>query len=270
MLDIDSPSANRRLAPSTMWEEGADYSPDGTQLAFSSNRSGAREIWVSDPSGERARQLTSFGGPVPGWARWSPDGTRVAFDGRPAGNSEIFVVAAAGGPARQLTSNPAEDARPAWAPDGSIYFASNRTGRTEIWRMAADGGNPVQITRDGGNTVEVAPDGAWVYYQGPSAPRIIHRIRPDGSDDAVVVAEDVRVGMFRPTAQGLWFLNNPPPGQTTTALRRLDADGTIRDVLTVDFVPISVGMSIAPDGRSVLVSRGDRSGSDLLVVKGFR
>jgi Tol biopolymer transport system component len=269
-LDLENPAAHGRLAPSTMWEEGADYSPDGTQLAFSSNRSGAREIWVSDLSGERARQLTSFGGPVPGWARWSPDGRQIAFDGRPAGNSEIFVVAAGGGPVRQLTTDPAEDARPAWGPDGSIYFASNRTGRTEIWRMAADGGNLVQITREGGNTVEVSPDGAWVYYQGPAAPRIIHRIRPDGRDHAVVVAEDVRVGMFRPTAQGLWFLNNPAPGQATTALRILQPDGTIRDVLPVDFVPISVGMSIAPGGRAVLVTRNDRTGSDLLVVKGFR
>jgi Tol biopolymer transport system component len=269
-LDLANPAQHGRLAPSTMWEEGADYSPDGTQLAFSSNRSGAREIWVADLSGERARQLTRFGGPVPGWARWSPDGTQIVFDGRPAGDSEIFVVAADGGEPRQITSNPAEDARPTWGPDASIYFASNRTGRTEIWRMSADGGNPVQITRDGGNTVEVSPDGAWIYYQGPSAPRIIHRIRPDGSDHAVVVAEDVRVGMFRPTAQGLWFLNNPAPGQATTALRLLGADGTIRDVLPVDFVPISVGLSVAPDGRSVLVTRNDRNGSDLLVVKGFR
>ena len=269
-LDLGNPAANGRLAPSTMWEEGADYSPDGRQLAFSSNRSGAREIWVSDLSGERARQLTRFGGPVPGWARWSPDGRQIVFDGRPAGDSEIFVAAADGSALRQLTTNPAEDARPTWAPDGSIYFASNRSGRTEIWRMSADGGNLTQLTREGGNTVEVSPDGAWIYYQGPSAPRIIHRIRPDGSDDAVVVAEDVRVGMFRPTTRGLWFLTNPAPGQATTVLRILGTDGAIRDVQTVDFVPISVGLSIAPDGRSVLVTRNDRNGSDLLVVKGFR
>ena len=129
--DIRDPAASGRVAPSTLWEEGADYSSDGRRLAFSSNRSGAREIWVADVSGDHALQLTNFGGPVPGTARWSPDDQQVVFDARPAGNSEIFIVAAAGGPIRQLTNHPGEDARPAWAADGqSIFFSSNRSGRS--------------------------------------------------------------------------------------------------------------------------------------------
>ena len=130
----------------------------------SSNRSGAREIWVADISGDRAAQLTNFGGPVPGWARWSPDGTSVVFDARPQGNSDVAVVAAGGGVVRQLTRHPGADARPAWAPDGrSIYFRSDRSGRNEIWRMDADGGHPAQVTKDGADTVEVATDGQWHY-----------------------------------------------------------------------------------------------------------
>ena len=196
--DIRDPAASGRVAPSTLWEEGADYSSDGRRLAFSSNRSGAREIWVADVSGDHALQLTNFGGPVPGTARWSPDDRQVVFDARPAGNSEIFVVAAAGGPIRQLTNHPGEDARPAWAADGqSIFFSSNRSGRSEIWKMAADGSNPVQVTRDGASTVETSPDGEWIFYQTLTPPLFIHRARPDGSDVSVVVSEDVRIGCSR-------------------------------------------------------------------------
>jgi serine/threonine protein kinase len=272
-FDLQQPSAPvQRLAPSTLWEEGADYSPDGTRVAFSSNRSGAREIWVADVSGDHALQLTSFGGPVPGWARWSPDGKLIAFDARPSGNTDVYVVPASGGPIRRLTSDPGEDARPAWAADGqTIYFSSNRTGRNEIWRMKPDGSGPIQITSTGAGTVEAGPDGGWIYYQGLTPPLSVHRARPDGREASVVVEGDVRIGMFRPSARHLWFVKNPLPGQTSVVLRaRSHTDGTVRDVVPMDFVPISVGLSVTPDERYAALTRNDRNGSDLLLVNDFR
>jgi Tol biopolymer transport system component/tRNA A-37 threonylcarbamoyl transferase component Bud32 len=271
-VDLADPASSGRVAPSTLWEEGADYSADGARLAFSSNRSGAREIWVADLSGDHAMRLTTFGGPVPGTARWSPDQRHIVFDARPEGDSEIFVVSASGGAVTQLTRNPGEDARPSWSADGrTIFFASSRSGRSEIWRMSADGSNPVQVTKEGGQTVKPSPDGAWIFYQRLTPPLAIHRARPDGSDDTVVVADNVRIGMYDPSARGLWFVTNPLPGTTSVALKRLTfADGTIQHVAALDFVPISVGLSISPDERAALVTRNDRNGSDLLLVNDFR
>ena len=271
-LDTQDVPGSGRVAPSTLWEEGADFSSNGARLAFSSNRSGAREIWVADLSGDNALQLTNFGGPVPGTARWSPDDRQVVFDARPGGNSEIFVVPAGGGPIRQLTNDPGEDARPAWSHDGqSIFFSSNRSGRSEIWKMAADGSHPVQVTKDGASTIQVAPDGEWIFYQALTPPLFIHRARPDGSEASVVVSDDVRIGMYAPTRLGLWFVTNPVAGQPAVALKRLNvADRTIREVATIDFVPIPVGLAISPDERYALVTRNDRNGSDLLLVNQFR
>ena len=255
-----------------MWEEGADLSPDGARLAFSSNRSGPREIWVADLSGDHAQQLTTFGGPVPGTARWSPDQQHVVFDARPQGNSDIFVVPASGGPIRQLTDDRGEDARPAWARDGrSIYFSSSRTGRQEIWQVPADGGAAIQITKVGAGSVKVSRDGTWLFYQGLTPPLTIHRIRPDGSDDTVVVDEDVRIGMFATTERGLWFVTNPVAGKPSVILKRLDfASGAIRDMATIDFVPIPVGIAMSADERYAHITRNDRNGSDLLLVTDFR
>ena len=139
---------NRRVAPSTLWDGGAEYSPDGQRIAFSSNRGGANELWVADANGENAQPVTSFNGPIVGTPGWSPDGRQLVFDARPDGNSDIFVVPAGGGQMRRLTQRPGDDARPAWSADGrSIYFSSDRGGRNEIWRMPAEGGDAVQITR---------------------------------------------------------------------------------------------------------------------------
>ena len=129
----------------------------GRGSAFSSNRSGAREIWVADVSGDHALQLTTFGGPVPGTARWSPDQRHIAFDARPEGNSDIFVVPAGGGPITQLTDDRGEDARPAWSRDGrSIYLRlepQRPPARSGGCRSTA--GRPVQVTKTGAANVKV-------------------------------------------------------------------------------------------------------------------
>jgi serine/threonine protein kinase len=271
-IDLADPAASGRLAASTLWDEGADYAPDGSRVVFSSNRSGAREIWVADLTGENAIALTSFGGPVPGTARWSPDGSLIAFDGRPGASSEIFVVAPGGGAMRQLTDAPGEDARPAWSPDGRwIYFSSDRSGRNEIWRMTPDGRDLLQITKNGGITVAVSKDGEWVYFQasGAAAPGI-HRIRPDGSGEEFVVNENVRFLGFALSKSALWWILNSVSGRPEVTLRRMRlADRTVEDVTVIPFVPGPVGMTVSSDERHVLVTRPVLGGSDLLLVEGF-
>ena len=248
-------------------------SPDGARLAFSSNRSGAREIWVADVSGDHAAQLTTFGGPVPGTARWSPDQQQVAFDARPEGNSDIYVVPAGGGADPPADHGPRRGRAAGLGAATADRSISPRTGpaaaRSGGCRSTA--GRRSRSPRRAPPTSRSSRDGQWIFYQGLTPPLAIHRARPDGSDDTVVVAEDVRIGMFAPTERGLWFVTNPVPGKPAVTLKRLDfADGTIRDVATVDFVPIPVGLSVSADERYALITRNDRNGSDLLLVNDFR
>src|SRR5439155_26799828 len=98
------------------------YAPAGRRIAFSSNRSGPREIWVAGADGANPQQLTNFGGPVTGTPRWSPDSRLIAFDSRPNRNADIFIVPAGGGTPRQMTDAPGEDARPTWSLDGQWIF----------------------------------------------------------------------------------------------------------------------------------------------------
>ncbi len=270
-IDLKDPSASGPIARSTLHEEGADYSPDGTRLAFSSNRLGAREIWVSDATGENAIAVTRFGGPVTGSPKWSPDGRQIVFDARPEGNSEIFVAPAAGGAVRQLTKDPADDGRPVWSHDGRlIYFTSTRSGSSEIWRMAADGSGPSKVT--GGLAVWLAAsrDSDWLYTIGGGSvgSAQIRRVRPDGSGETVIATEGPRA--LATTRSGLWFLT-AKPGQAFVNLRVLRfADNSLHDVSRVDFLPLVVGMSVSPDERYVVVTRPDLRGTDLLLVDGFR
>lgn len=59
-------------------------------------------------------------------------------------------MSADGTNAVRLTNNAAEDAEPAWSPDGTkIAFYSNGSGNAEIYTMRADGkGNPTRLTNN--------------------------------------------------------------------------------------------------------------------------
>jgi serine/threonine protein kinase len=267
-IDLLNPAASGRVAESSRSEGGADYSPDGHRITFMSNRLGSTEIWVSDVNGENRLAVTQFGGPVPGWSRWSPTGPDIVFDGRPDGNADILVVSSMGGRVRNLTKAPSEDARPAWSHDGAfIYFSSDRSGRSEVWRIAADGSNPAQITKTGG-AVSIAASREWLYYSTPSPPQV-RRVRPDGTGDEVVLPDGAI--SFTTTRTGLWFVARPVPGERRTMVREFNpVDRTIRDITKVDFVPGAAGLSVSPDRQSILVSEVSRSGIDLLYVDGFR
>ena len=84
-------------------------SPDGRRVAFASDRSGEGEIWLADPDGSNAVQLTSMGALATGYPHWSPDGQLIVFHSNLEGQWEVYVIPAAGGKPRNLTSHPASD-----------------------------------------------------------------------------------------------------------------------------------------------------------------
>jgi Tol biopolymer transport system component len=92
----------------------------------------------------------------------SPDGERLVLSTSGA-QEALFVISTDGTERRQLTDDIHKDRGPSWSPDGTkIYFYSNRTGRYEIWSIAADGSDLRQVTTSTGLTVfepHVLPDG---------------------------------------------------------------------------------------------------------------
>jgi uncharacterized repeat protein (TIGR01451 family) len=101
----------------------ASWSPDGTQIAFISNRSGNNDIWTIPAAGGTAVQVTTD--PANDSAPdWSPDGTRLAIQSNRAGNNDIWIVPIGGGGDTQLTFGAFNDVQPEWAPNGNeIVFA---------------------------------------------------------------------------------------------------------------------------------------------------
>ena len=88
-----------------------------------------------------------------GGSQLSPDGKRLVYTvtyynlGENRGVTALYLRDMASGKVRQLTDHTSNNTSPAWSADGrTLYFLSDRSGTQQVWRMAAEGGEPQQVT----------------------------------------------------------------------------------------------------------------------------
>ena len=198
------------LIASTRSDEDPSISPDGSRIAFTSDRTGKFEIWVCDRDGSNAHPVTSqrtFAGST----AWSPDGRTLAYDAAVGGPTEIWLVNADGGQPRRLLDPPQPGFIPSWSADGSsIYFVGR--GR-QIWKALVTGGQAVQVTRNGGFDRFETPDGKYMYFSKGIMTRGIWRLPLDGSGCEELVPELASLVPFRSWAmtKGASITPNPNP-----------------------------------------------------------
>ncbi len=159
------PPSVTQLVGTTRAEVHPDISPDGSRVAFVSDRSGRNEIWTTDRQGTDPTQVTTIGSA--GHPRWSPDGQRLAFRARAPGanHNDIYVVDLAGGGPRRLTDQTSNEQWPHWSRDGRwVDFTSNRTDTWKIWKAPAAGGAAVQVTTRRALKGQESSDGRFLYF----------------------------------------------------------------------------------------------------------
>jgi Tol biopolymer transport system component/DNA-binding winged helix-turn-helix (wHTH) protein len=270
--EVKEQSAN--LIPSTAIETSPRYSPDGKRIAFVSNRSGSDEIWVSGSEGENPVRLTSFRGPLVGSPSWSPDSRQIVFDCRPEGNADIFTISSEGGQPRRLTTDMAEDIVPSWSRDGRwIYFTSNRSGRLQVWKIPADGEEAIQVTEQGGFDPVESPDGQWLYFTADRGSSAIWRMATSGGKEMSLFDFHQKnySRMWTVTDEGIYFAI--PESSTRSIIKFFNfANNSQKTVAEVEgnLRGNVSGLTLSPNGKSLLLPLVTQRGSDLMMIENFR
>ncbi|MXZ39273.1 MAG: amidohydrolase family protein [Holophagales bacterium] len=225
------------------WDMMPRFSPDGSEIAFISDRSGGDNVWTIPADGGEPRQISREDFRLVNNPVWSPDGRFIAarkhfVSTRSLGSGEIWLYHASGeGSGLQLNEKPNEQkdlGEPAFSPDGlSVYFSQDTTpgGTFQYGKNAAEGIYSIRrIDRETGDieTVIAGPGGA---------------VRPTPSPDGKYLAFVRRIRF-----QSHLFLHDLRSGENTSIYDALDRD--MQEIWAVHGVYST--MAWTPDSRSVV------------------
>jgi Tol biopolymer transport system component len=230
------------------------FSPDGTQVAFVSDRSGTPELWLCDRKGQHLRQLTNLGSAWLGSIRWAPDGHRIVFDARPNGHSAIYMLDIRGGKATLLEGGPFEARRPSWSRDGQfIYFDSTASGAPQAWRLNLLTHIKVAVGRAGLTAPVESNDGTMVFFTDASSGHLL--VSDRWGNHLRAVGDSLRPELdWCPRGGGVLMGN--ATGEGTSFFDVGLSPGSITPVATVpqSLTPGTPSMTYSPVDRMLLYS----------------
>jgi Tol biopolymer transport system component/DNA-binding winged helix-turn-helix (wHTH) protein len=269
-VDLANPQAPaQKIVASSREQAAPDYSPDGTRIAFQSNRSGKFEVWVSDSDGSNPMQLSAFGVLQTGTPRWSPDGKWIAFDSRVGGESNIYLVDPQGGVPKKLDVDVRGNSVPSWSGDGRwIYFVNGQDLRhPSIWKVPSGGGHALQIAKHTTSFPIESPDGQHVYFIRGSE---LWKVRTDGTDEQKIDGiPPMNYDGWSPSRQGIYFMGEV---NGRSGIRFFDLNTKeVKTIFVMDKFGSNWngGLPVSPDGRWLLFTQADEFSSDLMMVENW-
>jgi Tol biopolymer transport system component/DNA-binding winged helix-turn-helix (wHTH) protein len=268
-LNSNPSTANPVRSIASSWDQAfPNFSPDGKLIAFVSNRTEDSEIWVCDRDGSEPVQLTSFPGPTTGSPRWSPDSRRLVFQSKVSGHAELYLVSVNGGRPQPLTTGTPNAESPFWSADGRwIFFATDAPDG--IWRVPAEGGAAVRLTRTGTYPQE-STDSTRVFYVVPGERSELWSVSVNGGDERREEGMPILVNFlsWTPAQKGIYFIDGHPSHLFVSyfdfASRRVK---TVQQLHGISF--ICCGIAVSRDDKDLLFSGIGALEADIMLVEDF-
>jgi len=262
-----------RITSGTGWDQQPRYSPDGTQIAFVSDRNGSKNVWIANADGSRPRIITrseriNFSSPI-----WSADGQYVIA----ARTGQLWMYNKDGGSGVQLTGLRPEGAAAPAGPGGAVpshYAAAPDPDPRFLW-VNVSGGVPATLTAPGllHEDISSAREAAEELEARSNARRIgqYQIAQFDRETGRTLVRSHETDGAFRPvvSADGKWLVYAARhDSRQALKLRDLDSGEEHWLVMDVqrdnsqgggvndrDLYPAS---AFTPDSKSLITSYGGK------------
>src|SRR3990172_8262663 len=154
------------LIPPEMAGAQADWSPDGSKVAFVGWVGSQTDVFVVDSDGSGLLRLTETDADEAS-PDWSPDGRRLVYVSTRDGNEHVFRMNPDGSGDERLTSSTAAESEPVWSPQGGgVALVRSDEGESQIWLVAEDGSaeNPILAAARRVGSLAWSPDGRLLAF----------------------------------------------------------------------------------------------------------
>ena len=286
--------ATRQLTNSKKSSQSPAWAPDGSRLAFISDRTDKRQLYVINPSAGEAEALTSGDEGVSSFA-WSPDGRTIAYtqtepkstaikerekkygeyaiDDQDFRMSHLLVIDVESRATKSLTRGAFTVGSFAWSPDSRTIAFDHRAnpspaagGTADISIVTvADGSIRPLVTQDGPDSNPTwSPDGSRIAFESAMAKpnyfytnSVIAVVPAAGGTPAPVTAAfDESPNLMAWKASGIYFSASD---HTYAYLYRVDPDSKAIGVAAPGNAPQTVNssFSLSRDGQTIAFLRSD-------------
>jgi Tol biopolymer transport system component len=246
------------------------FAPEADKIIYTSSASGDQDIWIINADGSNAKQLTA-NARANGYPSVSPDGRYIVFMSDRTSVAHIWRMNIDGGDQRQLTNASAGEQSPQFSPDGGWVIYRKSFGKATLWKVPANGGDPVQLNDKFSMYPTISPDGKLVAYFSvePNSPLRI-AVAPLAGGEPIKTFDltttgrhplhwtsDGRAVAYVETHNGVSnIVAQPLDGGAVKPLTDFKADR----IFWFDF---------SRDGKQIALARGTQS-SDVILIKDFR
>jgi len=143
------------------------WSPDGSQIAYISDKSGEEELYIETQDGSKpADQITQGGSAMRYAPEWAPDGKRIAFSDK---DGKVYILTLADRKLAEIADSPRGQIRDyTWSPRGNYLAFSmpNANQFLSVYVWSASDNQVRRVTEDSFNSYNPAwdPQGNYLYF----------------------------------------------------------------------------------------------------------
>ncbi len=187
---------------STRWDYRPQVSPDGSMLAFISNRSGPPELWLARRGVSGPVRISDLGAVAMGTPAWDPEGRWLVTSVLTPEGAEIVRFDVDGRPEQLLVDEPGLRLAPSVSRDGQrVYFGRLTADGWRIEHIPTQGGRAERVDGAHGAAAHEGPEGAWLYFTRRDDTGL-WRVPTGGGESSLVVSETSQVPSRQPFLNG--------------------------------------------------------------------